>query len=372
MPINNPPQHPAAKYAHLLAALPSAPLDACKTMLNTSYQAEIKAQPNINYIIDTHMQVIQVRGEQAEKFLQGQLSCDLKAVTSSNPQLGCYCNHQGRMLANFIILKPHNDYWIVLDASLVEAVLTTLKKFALFSKVDIQHRDELCVFAWLNASSTSSPNLIQQSTNDLASKKPDTTHAVQLSLQYNNTDNIDSIYVQQQPQLCWAIASHTEWQQWINTQLQQNKDRVQRCEQAVYTALLQQLGLTWITHTSSLLWTPHMINWPQLGGVSFTKGCFQGQEIIARTQNLGKLKRHLYRAQLDVADTADHHALGLKPGDSITSENTTYATVASVYIQPLSPTSSRYHILLVVEERACNATLQYKHYILSDLRRCIG
>ena len=53
-------------------------------------------------------------------------------------------------------------------------------------------------------------------------------------------------------------------------------------------------GIAWLSPETSLLFTPQMIHWEKHNGVSFTKGCFVGQEIIARTQHLGKLKRHLY------------------------------------------------------------------------------
>lgn len=56
-----------------------------------------------------------------------------------------------------------------------------------------------------------------------------------------------------------------------------------------------QNNITWLSPETSAKFTPQMINWEKLGGVSFTKGCFLGQEIVARTQHLGKLKRHLHQ-----------------------------------------------------------------------------
>lgn len=56
-------------------------------------------------------------------------------------------------------------------------------------------------------------------------------------------------------------------------------------------------GIAWLTPATSAKFTPQMINWEKFDGVSFTKGCFLGQEVVARTQHLGKLKRHLYHIQ---------------------------------------------------------------------------
>lgn len=58
-------------------------------------------------------------------------------------------------------------------------------------------------------------------------------------------------------------------------------------------------GIAFIYPETSLLFTPQMINWEKYGGVSFTKGCYVGQEIVARTQHLGKLKRHLHQFTLN-------------------------------------------------------------------------
>ena len=72
--------------------------------------------------------------------------------------------------------------------------------------------------------------------------------------------------------------------------------------------------LALLTQNTSLLFTPQMIDLEKMGGVSFTKGCYVGQEIVARTQHLGKLKRHLHRVQIKTDQV-------LKPGDSLHNNN---------------------------------------------------
>lgn len=68
--------------------------------------------------------------------------------------------------------------------------------------------------------------------------------------------------------------------------------------------------IAFVFSATSLLFTPQMIDWEKLGGVSFKKGCYLGQEVVARTQHLGKLKRHLYSFE----STGDV----LHPGDKLT------------------------------------------------------
>lgn len=71
-----------------------------------------------------------------------------------------------------------------------------------------------------------------------------------------------------------------------------------------------QQGIAFIYPETSLLFTPQMINWEKHGGVSFEKGCYVGQEIVARTQHLGKLKRHLHELTIEQTDS-------ITPGDKL-------------------------------------------------------
>lgn len=64
------------------------------------------------------------------------------------------------------------------------------------------------------------------------------------------------------------------------------------------TEAMNAPGISWIQPETSELFTPQMINWQKLGGVSFKKGCYIGQEVVARTEHLGQLKRHLYTGDL--------------------------------------------------------------------------
>ena len=92
---------------------------------------------------------------------------------------------------------------------------------------------------------------------------------------------------------------------------------------------------------TSLLFTPQMIALDKLGGVSFTKGCYVGQEIVARTEYLGKLKRHLHHLKIQ-SDQA------LNPGDSL--KNNKNETVG-VVVEAVEFTKSEYEILAVIQDQ---------------------
>ncbi len=99
------------------------------------------------------------------------------------------------------------------------------------------------------------------------------------------------------------------------------------------------LGLAFIEPKTSGLFTPQMLDWQKHGGVSFTKGCFLGQEVVARTEHLGQLKRHLHRITLNCTET---HA----PGDAF--QNSQQETLGII----CSPKGSENKFLAVLQDKA--------------------
>lgn len=203
-------------------------------------------------------QTLSVHGADAQSFLQGQLTCDVNTITDEN-RYGAYCDHRGRMIANFALHKQENDFLLTLPASMIAAVQTQLQKFGAFSKVTIAPKG----------------------TPFKADKKT---------------------YIES--------------------------------------------GIAFIYPKTSLAFTPQMINWEKHGGVSFEKGCYVGQEIVARTQHLGKLKRHLHKITIN-------EQINAHPGDSITNGNG--ATVGTLC-------DALYHNdntigLAVIHDSACGSAL---------------
>lgn len=154
-----------------------------------------------------------IAGENAKKFLQGQLTCNLDEVTSSESRLGAHCNPQGRIISLFRIFLHQDAYYLLMPIDLIPIALKALQKYAVFFKVTLTNVEN-------PAMKTSFLNQ-----HDLC-----------------NTPNI-----------------YPE---------------------------------------TSEKFLPHDLDLPKLGAVSFNKGCYTGQEIIARMHYRGKLKNHLYRATI--------------------------------------------------------------------------
>jgi len=229
----------------------------------------------------SHEGVLAVRGVDAGKFLQGQLTCNLNYLSDSQSSLGARCTQKGRMQSSFRILLEGDGVLMAMATELLEPQLADLKKYAVFSKSKLTDESAAWVrFGLENADSALS---------DLGLELPADTDSVV------RHDSLIAIRVSPGRAELWAPA---EQAQALRTRL-----RAALAEADLNPWLLGQIraGIGQVMPATRELFIPQMLNLQAVGGVSFKKGCYTGQEIVARMQYLGKLKRRLYRLQLDAS-----------------------------------------------------------------------
>lgn len=226
----------------------------------------------------THEGVLAVRGSDAAKFLQGQLTCNLNYLSDTQASLGARCTQKGRMQSSFRILLQGDGVLLAMATELLEPQLADLKKYAVFSKSKLT--DESAGWARFGLSNA------DQTLAALGLELPADTDSVV------RTDTLIAIRVSPNRAELWVPAEHAEAvRQQLASQLQQAE---------VNDWLLGQIraGIGQVMPQTRELFIPQMLNLQAVGGVSFKKGCYTGQEIVARMQYLGKLKRRLYRLSL--------------------------------------------------------------------------
>lgn len=223
----------------------------------------------------THESVLAVRGPEAKKFLQGQLTCNLDYLENGSSSLGARCTPKGRMLSSFRILPQGDGYLLALDKELLEPQMADLHKYAVFSKVRLSDESAAWRRFGIRADTPTQERL-----------------APGLGQDGGATSWRDGIgYVRLDNQRLEA---------WVPTDQSANFQRDLAGllgELPLPSWLLTQIraGVGQVFGATRELFIPQMINLQAVGGVSFRKGCYTGQEIVARMQYLGKLKRHLYR-----------------------------------------------------------------------------
>ncbi len=230
----------------------------------------------------THEGLLAVRGVDAVKFLQGQVTCNLNYLDQATSSLGARCTPKGRMTSSFRILIEGEGLLLAMASELVEAQLADLKKYAVFSKSTLT--DESAEWARFGLSQGDGALLA------LGLDLPHTADSVARDgklIAVRLADGRAELWVPQ------ADAATVEAR--LAAQL----------PQAPLDAwLLAQVraGVGQVFGATREMFIPQMINLQALGGVSFKKGCYTGQEIVARMQYLGKLKRRLYRLALAAGD----------------------------------------------------------------------
>lgn len=226
----------------------------------------------------SHEGVLAVRGPDASKFLQGQLTCNLNYLSDSQSSLGARCNQKGRMQSSFRILLEGDGCLLAMARELIEPQLADLKKYAVFSKAKLA--DESASWARFGLADA------QAALNGLGLELPEEDGAVA------RADGLIALRVSSQRAELWVPAERAaSLRQHLATQLPEGE---------LNQWLLGQIraGLGQVMPETRELFIPQMLNLQAVGGVSFKKGCYTGQEIVARMQYLGKLKRRLYRLAL--------------------------------------------------------------------------
>lgn len=227
--------------------------------------------------------IIAIKGIDAAKFLQGQVTCDVREVTDTQSRLGAHCDPKGRIQFSFRLFKHQDEYYFHLPTELITHALTLLQKYAVFSKVKLEDVSQ----QW-NSFGLSGLNC-ENSLAEIFDTMPTETDEV-ATLQ----DLIVIKVLGSTPrfEIIGKLAA-------IQNIRQQLSERTHHGDFNSWKLLDIQAGIASITAATMGEFTPHDLNYPALHATSFNKGCYTGQEIVARMQYLGKLKQHLVHLQLE-------------------------------------------------------------------------
>jgi len=246
----------------------------------------------------SHYGLISVHGEDAAAFLQAQLTNDLRSVDDRRSQLSGYCSAKGRLLASFRVLHRGDSYYLCLPGEMIESLLKRLRMFVLRSRVTLEDASD--TFVHLGVSGADS----EEELRSFAGEIPQTLHAV----------------CQDEQQLIVRVPGiHPSFE--IFTDVDKARELWTRLNvrsapigAEAWQLLDIQAGIPMIYPQTSEAFVPQMVNLQLVDGVSFKKGCYPGQEIVARMQYLGKLKRRMYRAKIDTESAP-------QPGDDVYSSS---------------------------------------------------
>ena len=237
--------------------------------MNTDiFAAQIPA--NAGQVRLAHWGVIRATGDDASAFLQGQITHDLALLPADQARYAAYCNAQGRMQANFVIWKRDQAVWIAAPVSAIDALIKRWRMFVLRAKCTFEDLSNshavvgvwgATAAPWAGSSAWSVRHSELDQLPGVGVRLPDTVVADQALLRALVVlDGLPS--------------------------LEASADAAR-----VWDGLDIQAGLPWITPATANQLVPQMVNMESLDGVSFKKGCYPGQEVVARSQFRGAIKR---------------------------------------------------------------------------------
>lgn len=215
-----------------------------------------------------HWSLLRFTGADAQVFLQGQLTCDVAALQPGSSSYGGYCTPKGRLLATFLLWAGTDAYTMMLPSSLAEALRKRLTMYVLRSKVKIDDLtpDLACVGIF-------GANAAQQIAA-LGGEIPERLHGVAADNGVTVIHLPTQRYLVVLPRAQAGMADGSD----------------------AWTGFDIAAGIPFIMPATQEEFVPQMVNLDLIGGLSYTKGCYPGQEIVARTHYLGKLKQRMYRA----------------------------------------------------------------------------
>lgn len=234
--------------------------------------------------------VVRVRGPDSAGFLQAQLTCDISGINADAASLSGYCTPQGRLLATPVVLRHGNDYLLKLPRSLAGPLATRLRRYVMRAKVEVEDAsDRLVVLGLCGPQATAVLQSVARS-DGFAAKPMDVCV-------FDATIGV-ALHGGRIALICTVAAARELWMDLARSASPSGPN--------VWRLLGIRAGVPEVLPQTQEMFLPQMLRLEQLEAVSFRKGCYPGQEIVARTQYLGDLKRRLFRGRsADMASPGD-------------------------------------------------------------------
>ena len=274
--------------------------------------------------------LIELRGRDIMTFLQGQSTCDMSKIEASRSGIGAFCNPQGRVITTFRVLRINDAYGLLMAGELVPQVVQRLSRYVLRSDVKLADvSGEWCVLG-----------MIGEGTKSLQ---------ISLPTEVNGVTAADGVWVIKigslEPRylvLCEPARAIALWSAGVDEGW---------CESgsSLWEARDIDDGYARLSAATSEQFVAQMINLDCIGAISFNKGCYTGQEIIARTHYLGKLKRRMYRVECHGRE-APRPGSAIYPAGAAEGEQST-----GMIVNAVASGEQRYRCLAVLQMEAAES-----------------
>lgn len=273
--------------------------------------------------------LLRVSGEDAQRFLQNLLSNDIRDTDSGRAQLSSLNNAKGRMLASMLVWKEGDDYLLQMPRGLCEAIRKKLSMYVLRSKVKVSDASDEKVCIGLSGDKALSA--LQGLYAEMPAQDMTVTQAADATLIRRDARRVQIVTPAARAMEIWqslsavATPAGSPCWDWLDI----------------------RAGVPFILPQTQEAFVPQMVNFELIGGINFKKGCYPGQEVVARMHYLGKAKRRMYLARVmtDVAPL---------PGDKVFSAGDAAQACGEV-VNAAQAAHGGYEMLVVVQTEAADS-----------------
>ena len=277
-----------------------------------------QTQDDVPLLVDlSPLAVVDITGPDAKTFLQAQVCNDLASLSENEVQINGYCTPKGRLLAVFTVFSHEDGYRVLLPDGVAQAFVKRLQMFVMRAQVKISICTEL-ICSGLIFDSVSGAEAVQF--------PADTPSLPAIELQVSNNQQMQIMRWHDMPS---ATSCETENQlrrpRYICIAEQNAMSRLWEIDSFRHKSYPHwrwadiNAGIPNVYTTSTEKFIPQMLNMHLINAMSFKKGCYPGQEIVARMQYLGKLKKHMKLIRVPGASDAP------APGEVLTTDSNSNA-----------------------------------------------
>ncbi|MEX3074187.1 tRNA-modifying protein YgfZ [Vibrio alginolyticus] len=226
------------------------------------------ALPELSISLLDNLGMITMVGDDKKSYLHGQVTCDVVSLEKDQSTLGAHCDAKGKVWSVFRLFHHHDGYGMIQPKTALDVELTEIKKYAVFSKVTIEQSSDVI----LGVSGVKADNFIASLTEETGNVR-EINGGTAVKVEDNR----------------WLLAVSNDAAQTI----------VETSDAALTTNQLWnrfdiEAGLPFVSSSAQNEHIPQALNLQALGGISFTKGCYTGQETVARAKYRGINKRAMY------------------------------------------------------------------------------
>ncbi len=278
-----------------------------------------------------------IEGEKAAHFLQGQLTNDMETLSNTHALYAAHCNIKGRIIGLYHVWQQANGLYLQIEEPIADKAIANLEKYAKFSRVSINEVPELMTLTlWgPNAKALLEKQLalvLSDDKNFIANDKACLMRLPRNKQAYHLITSLDTC------QSFWPMLVE------CFTPISNNGSKL----------FYINSSLACLTEQTVEAYTPHELALPQLGAVDFNKGCYTGQEIIARMEFRGKVKSHLCHGIIE-------SEMGILEGSNLTAQD----RVCGSIINTAKIDNNTYQSLALIQDKALESEIKSEELTFS-------